>query len=74
MAHHNGASHADQIVFLEERHRKIVERIDELRRVVSFYELARSGGDNAKATGALRDATEWMLEQAVAISRHPLFT
>jgi hypothetical protein len=67
MPHHNGASHSDQIIFLEDRHRRIIEKIDHLRRVVSFYQLARRS-DDAKETGALRDATEWIIETAIELS------
>ena len=70
MPHHNGASHADQIIFLEERHRRIVEKVERLRRVVSFYELARAS-EEAKYNGVMRDAVEWLLESAVELSRDP---
>lgn len=68
MAHHNGALASSQIISLETRIEKFEEKLEELRRVVSFYELAKKSPE-ARETGAMRDATEWLLEKAIEISK-----
>lgn len=64
---------AEQIVWLEERLRQQRDAVEQLRRVVSFYELAMAAGELGKTTGARRDAEEWLAEAAVALVRNPVF-
>ena len=74
MTAHGATPASTQIVFHEQRHQKIRDRIDELRRIVRFYEQCQHDREHAKETGAMRDATEWLIENAIAISKDPLFT
>ena len=56
------------LVHLEGRIERMDERLAKFAKVVAFYELAKSSPE-ARDTGAMRDATEWLLEEAVALSK-----
>ena len=71
MSVHNGPSAADQIIWYEQYRERVAARLDELRRAAKFLELCEAAPEQAKATGAMRDAHEWVLEVARKIATDP---
>lgn len=68
-----GTPCSSQLIHAQGIIERMKERIDELRRVVKFYDLCRAAPEQAKETGAARDAVDWLIETATAIAQDPLF-
>lgn len=49
---------------MEARIEELESRIDRLRKALSFYDQCAAERETAQATGAMRDAREWVFDAA----------